>query len=313
MRRPTLRITLDCNNACVFCAQRGLKASSAPSVEEQLKVIRERSSEVTLVGGEPTVSPELPEIIATARRLGFRGIGIQTNGRRLVERAYVVPLVQAGLTDVHLSIHGAEAAVHDYHVGVPGAFAQLMTGAHQARANGLTVVATTVLTRSNYRVILPLPQLLKARGIAAWVVALPRVAGALSPQEDRVTPRVGLAVPFALAALAEAAKIGLEAWIQGAPACSLGPYVSRLLPDDARSYAPVCESCPSRSFCPGVDPAYLEQFKGDELSAKAMPAPTKPTPITRLFVGVGELAPSIVPERPAPDVQVTPLGVGKPS
>lgn len=313
MRRPTLRLTLECNNACVFCAQRGLKAAGVDAFGEHLRVLRTTADEVTFLGGEPTLVPELPELIRTARALGFRGVGLQTNGRRLADKAYVATLADAGLTDLHFSIHGADAATHDYHVGVPGAFAELVAGAGLARARAITMVATTVLTRSNYRVLPSIPFLLKATGFAAWLVTLPRVAGAIAPATDRVSPRLGLALPLVRAAFAEAEKIRLESWISGAPACLLGPLTARLLPDEPRSYAAVCESCPSRSFCPGVEAAYLKQFKADELAAKTSPTPAKPTPITRLFVGVGELAPSVAPEPSilAPDVTVTQLGISK--
>jgi hypothetical protein len=316
LRRLPLRITLDCNNACGFCAQKGLIGTGVVPFAAALEALRAQADEVTFVGGEPTLVPELAAHIALARELGFKAVGIQTNGRKLADGDYVRTLTKAGLTDIHMSIHGSEPAVHDYHVGVPGAFIELIGGIGQARARGLTIAATTVLTRSNHRVLQSLPRLLKASGVSGWLISIPRVAGALSPKLDRLTPRLGLALPFALAAMSQAAQVGLESWIQGAPACTLGPFATRILLDTPRAYAAVCEGCPSRTYCPGVDPKYLERFHGDELTAKQTPVPGAPPAITRLFVGVGELAPSITPEPaapipevvPEPEVQVTQLG-----
>src|SRR5215472_15658774 len=138
MARETVRLLLACNNRCVFCAQEGL-ADAAASAEEQLAAARSRSDEVTFVGGEPTLDPRLAERVAAARALGFRRVGLQTNGRKLADRTFTAGLARGGLTDVHLSIHGAEAAVHDYHTGVPGSFDECLAGLAAARSEGLDV------------------------------------------------------------------------------------------------------------------------------------------------------------------------------
>lgn len=166
--RATVRLGLACDNRCVFCAQDGLRADDVVDLD----AARATSDELTFTGGEPLLDPRLAEHVAAARARGFRRVGVQTNGRRLAARA--AELARAGLTDVHLSMHGADAAVHDYHVGVDGAFAEATAGLAAARAAGLVVVATTVLTRSNFRVLAPLPRWLAARGVAAWAIEIGR-------------------------------------------------------------------------------------------------------------------------------------------
>jgi radical SAM family protein len=269
--RGTVRLLLECDNRCVFCAQEGL-ATPAPSVEEQLARARADSDAVTFVGGEPTLDPALAQHVARARALGFTRVGLQTNGRRLAGDGYAGSLARAGLTDVHLSIHGAEPAVHDYHAGVAGAFEAALAGFAAARANGLAVAVTTVLTRSNFRALGTLPRLLSARGAAGWLVLVPHVAGRAAASFDRVVPRLGLALPFAIHAIDQAETLGLAAWIGGAPACLLGPYATRALPGaPGRAYGAACEGCLARPVCPGVDPAYLGRFGGDELVARPRP------------------------------------------
>src|SRR5262249_11560430 len=156
--------------------------------------------------------------------------GLQTHGRRLA--ALAAPLAAAGLTDVLVSLHGAAAAVHDYHTGVDGSFDALLDGVDAARAAGLTVAATTVLTRSNFRVLAALPPLLDAHGVAAWLVTVPHTAGAAATAFNRVAPRLALALPFALHAVDAAARRGLAAFVAGAPLCALGPFAARALADE---------------------------------------------------------------------------------
>lgn len=328
MPRATLELTRACNNRCIFCAQDGLPAASpggpdapapapapvpasAPDApddrERALEALRRDADEVTFVGGEPTLEPRLPELVAAARRLGFRRVGLQTNGRRLAQIPYAEALAAAGLTDVHVSVHGAEAAVHDYHTSEPGSFKQLFAGVAAVRALGLDVVATTVLTRSNYRVLDDLPRLLASRGVAAWLVAVPRVAGRAAAAFDRVVPRLGLAAPFALRALEAARKHGLVVLAQGIPACLMGPMASLALPEPPRAHGEACAACEARPGCSGLDAVYLERFAGDELRAR--PAPTAAAAATaaaragelaRMFVGPGPLAPPERVDIPAP-------------
>lgn len=295
MSRATLRLGLACDNACLFCAQEGLPTEEplpGAVLFDRLRALRSDANEISFVGGEPTLHPALVSLVEEARRLGFVRIGLQTNGRRLADEALVTALRQAGLTDLHLSVHGGEPAVHDHHVGTPGAFAEVVRTLSHARAAGLTVVATTVLSRSNHRVLEPLARFLRGSGVAAWSIAIPVAAGAAVLSFERTHPRLGIALPFALHALEIARSLGMPAFLEGAPLCALGPFAAKTLPSPSRSYGAACDGCPSRARCPGIDPLYLARFDGDELAAKDAPLMLDEQPaLRRMFVGVGERAP----------------------
>jgi hypothetical protein len=309
VNRATRRLTIECNNACLFCGQDGVgEASPAPDAE--------RIDELTIVGGEPTLAPGLLGAVRAARADGCRRVGIQTNGHRLAELA--ADLANAGLTDVHVSLHGAEAAVHDYHTAVAGSLEQLLAGIAASRRAGLTVVATTVLTRSNYRVLGAIPALLQSRGVAAWQVAVPRAVGRALHAFDRIMPRLGLALPFALHATERARAVGIPVWIAGAPLCALGPFAAHSVPEPSREYGAACESCPARPQCPGLDTTYLRRFGGDELSPRDAPVTLteEHTRLRRMFVGMGASAPPEQVAVPAPPrearLQLPVLGKGQP-
>ena len=319
MTRATLSLIRACNNACVFCAQDGLPPLPRTDVRAQLAQLRAAgATELTFLGGEPTLREDLAELIQAARALGFSRVGLQTNGRLLSSEPFTAALAAAGLTDVHLSLLGGEAEVHDYHTGVEDSFRALIAGIGVARARGLQVVATTVVTRSNYRVLNAIPALLVSRGVVAWQVSAPLVAGRAVAAMDRVVPRLALAVPYALHALDAARKQGLTIFAGGMPSCLLGPFASRALPGAPRAYAAPCEGCPQRDRCPGVDPTYLARFGADELSPPARPLDPAPLDaLARLFTGPGEV---FVPEQiavPAPPAkvreQLADLGKGTPA
>jgi hypothetical protein len=223
---------------------------------------------------------------------------VQSNGRALSAEGRVEGLARAGLTDIHLSIHGAEPRAHDWHAGVAGAFDAAMRTMAMARAAGLDVVVATVLTRSSFRVIAPMPRLLASRGAAAWCLEVPRWRGRAAAAADRVVPRLALALPFALHALDSASSLGLPSFVRGAPSCLLGPFAARALEEVAapqpRSFAPVCGGCPARGSCAGVEAEYLARFGASELT----PCPPVPrdggdAELRAMFVGVGELASAV--------------------
>lgn len=290
-RRVTVRLLSACDNACVFCAQDGapeLVALDAEALHGALTTARALGDEVTFTGGDPTGYAGLTGAITLARELGFYRVGLQTHARALAAPGAASAWAAAGLTDVHVSLHGGPAS-HDHTTGVAGSHASTLLGVDAARTAGLTVVATTVLTRSNFRDLLPVVTELSSRCVAAWCVTVPTAAGSALRDFDRVMPRLALAVPFALHALEAARKSRLTGWIRGVPLCLLGPFAARSMPDTARAYGAPCDRCGVRDRCPGVDPMYLARFRGDELSPRASAPDGTPGDhsLARMFVGPG--------------------------
>jgi hypothetical protein len=261
------------------------------TIDRALTDARRESDEVTLVGGEPTLHAELPAIVARARELQYRRIGLQTNARHVSLDA------MNGLTDLHLSIHGHLASAHDYHTGIEGSFAGAIELLSSARSRGLDIVVTTVLTRSNARGLADLARVLAARGATAWCIAVPRVRGRAAELFDRVVPRLGVAMPFALHAVQTAESLRLPTFLRGAPLCVLGPFARRAIADTPRAYGDACSTCAARADCPGVEPEYLARFLGDELSPREAVA-LAVDDVARTFVGEGEVSPLRSPTAP---------------
>jgi pyruvate-formate lyase-activating enzyme len=301
-RRVAVLAVAECDNRCLFCCREGLAEDLedvASGLDARLDEARAEADEITFVGGEPSLLGDgegLVRAVAAARQRGFRAIGVQSHGRHL--GPLIDRLVDAGLSDLHLSIHGDGAAVHDYHVGVDGAFAAVGQTLAAARRRRLEVAVTTVLTRSNLRNLAALPGWLRERGVAAWCVAVPVVAGGARRRFEALVPRLGMAIPHALRALDLARRRRLPAWIAGAPHCLLGPYRGLALTDDAaRSYADACAGCAARVSCPGLDSIYLARFSADEVSPERLAAAqadassaAERARLRRLFVGPGVVA-----------------------
>ncbi|MDQ4087989.1 MAG: radical SAM protein [Pseudomonadota bacterium] len=99
-------ITHRCNMACRNCyiPVRDLPDLPVDWLYAILKRLPRRTR-VRLVGAEPTMREDLPQIIAEVRRLGHLPI-VLSNGLKLGRAAYVRTLREAGLGTVYLSLNG---------------------------------------------------------------------------------------------------------------------------------------------------------------------------------------------------------------
>lgn len=99
-------ITHRCNMACRNCY---IPVRDLPDLPVDwlfdLLARLPRRTRIRLVGAEPTMREDLPEIIATVRRLGHTPI-LLSNGLKLGRLSYVQALKRAGLRTVHLSLNG---------------------------------------------------------------------------------------------------------------------------------------------------------------------------------------------------------------
>ena len=98
----THRCNMECRNC--YIPVRELPDLPAEWLYAQLAKLPRRTR-IRLVGAEPTVREDLPEIIARVRSLGHIPV-VLSNGLKLGRRSYVATLKQAGLRTVHLSLNG---------------------------------------------------------------------------------------------------------------------------------------------------------------------------------------------------------------
>ena len=200
-----------CNNACVFCAQGSLrdKEEGPPDVVAQIATITPGEI-VAFMGGEPTIHDELPAWIKAAEAKGAARVIVQTNGRRLAYRAFTRALREAATNlALDVALQGATAAMHEFHTGTPGSFEQTVRGVRTARAEGIAVGITTVVTRSNFRHLGEIARLAHATGAEAIHFAKAESVGRAVIARDRVVPARDMVLPYLTRAASEAQRLGL--------------------------------------------------------------------------------------------------------
>jgi MoaA/NifB/PqqE/SkfB family radical SAM enzyme len=81
---------------------------------------------VTFTGGEPSVRPDIGDILQCARRQGLM-IQLLTNVTRITP-SFTDLLHEVGVSQIHVSIYGATEAVYERMTSVPGSYRQFRQG-----------------------------------------------------------------------------------------------------------------------------------------------------------------------------------------
>lgn len=153
-RTPSKPLTLlllvnrGCNLRCAFCDLWEGKARMALGQVERLldDAVAIGTRTVVLTGGEPTLHPELPAIVRSAKRRGL-AVNVTTNGTTL-DRHYLA-LRDAGVDSLSFSVDGVEAT-HDRLRGQAGAHARTWAQLKRVIADGRVGVSVYfVVTREN--------------------------------------------------------------------------------------------------------------------------------------------------------------------
>jgi MoaA/NifB/PqqE/SkfB family radical SAM enzyme len=147
-----LHVLTRCNLHCRHCyinpEQHGRKRLPLERIERCLAVFASRSpgANLVLLGGEPTLHPDLPRVVRCARRLGFASITIDTNGYLFND---ILDQVTPAEVDVFsFSLDGATPATNDRIRG-KGSYEICINGIRRARAKGFRISLIFTVSRAN--------------------------------------------------------------------------------------------------------------------------------------------------------------------
>ena len=105
-----LVVTRRCNLTCGYCSEYDSTSQPIPFaiLQSRMEKLRQlRTWAVALMGGEPTLHPDLLRIFDEMRRLGFRRRMMTTNGT-LLSKEMIEGLNSQGMTDLNVSVDGAK-------------------------------------------------------------------------------------------------------------------------------------------------------------------------------------------------------------
>ncbi len=150
--RMDLALTYRCQNDCPHCYVGRPKDFPEMETEDWKRVIdacwEQGIPHLTFTGGEATLRRDLVELVTYAESVGLV-TGLQTNGRRLQDAAYLDQLLLAGLDHVQITLESHDPAVHDRMVGADGAWQETVDGIRATVNADVYMMTNTTITTEN--------------------------------------------------------------------------------------------------------------------------------------------------------------------
>ncbi len=285
-----LILLYDCNLACDYCTispamrMRSLATTDVIAAMQQARA--DGFTRVSFTGGEPTLRRDLLPLVRHAAASGFTDIKLQSNGLLLGAGDNLARLVNAGVGELHVSIHTHERAAYEAMVQRAGTYDAMVAGLRAVVDAGVVAVADVILQRSTHARLPDAMRWLHGLGLRAvdlWFVSL------TDNNRDNVQsmPRMTDVMPSVAAAVELAGELGMRVRSLHIPRCVLGDLhahawdpgalgvrvvtpdstfdlrTSRLTPD---TRVPACTGCRFEHGCPGVRRDYLARFGDGEFA-----------------------------------------------
>ena len=292
MKKADIKTGFLCNNNCLFCVQ-GHKKKFGDKSTTELKSILDKAAKdceiAVFTGGEPTIRQDIFELVRYAKKLGFKTIQIQSNGRMFAYSDFCQKMIAAGANEFALALHGHTAELHNY-LTQAESFQQTVSGIRNLKELNQVVITNTVITKSNYRHLPEITKLLLSLEVDQVQLAFVHAIGAAEKNFDKVVSRMSLVVPYIEKSLVIGEKMKKNVMIEGIPVCFLEKYKeciseyvipdtkifdlgitiddykkSRLVEGKSRGLA--CKKCKYFNQCEGSWREYPEKFGWDEFKA----------------------------------------------
>ena len=171
-RNVFFHILTGCNLACRHCyinpAQHGNQMVDRETMAAWLKLFAAPKQETNLIilGGEPTMHPDLAFGVKSARELGYSSITIDTNGYLFHDILGKIIPEEAVLS---FSLDGPNQEINDPLRG-EGVFAVCTANIKKAVARGFQVSVIFTASRMNLAHLAEMPQLLATLGVSRFFI-----------------------------------------------------------------------------------------------------------------------------------------------
>lgn len=116
-----------CENNCTFCCDKKFEGLKEKDIEKNIKINKSNNSKIILCCGEPTNINKVNDKIKLLKSK-YNLISLATNGRRLKNYKFALSIVESGVDEFYISLHGHNENIHDKITGSPGSFKDAIEG-----------------------------------------------------------------------------------------------------------------------------------------------------------------------------------------
>jgi len=130
-----LRLTYTCNNSCIFCLDyenqkdENEKFITLRQIKKNIERVRNKSNKkIVLSGGEPTLHPQVLDVIKYAKKQGFAKIQLISNGRMFYYKKFLNEIIKSGIDEITISFHSHIPSIYEELTDVKGSYLQALQG-----------------------------------------------------------------------------------------------------------------------------------------------------------------------------------------
>jgi len=181
-----------CNLRCAHCyinsQQHGETTLDLGTIESWLKLFahKARQTNLILLGGEPTLHPDLSRVVKGAKASGFKSITIDTNG--YLFHNILDKITPDEVDYISFSLDGATSHTNDAIRG-NGCYDTVLSGVERARNRGFSCSMIYTVSEKNIHELEQMPDLVKSLGISRFFIQVIGMRGKAST-DDSDTPQV---------------------------------------------------------------------------------------------------------------------------
>ncbi len=290
-KRADIKVGFSCNSNCLFCCvEQKLKKDNNRSTKEIKKILRKaikNCQQVVFTGGEVTIRKDIIELIVYAKSLGFQSIQIQTNGRLLVYKNFCSEMIEAGVDEFAISLHGYNEKIHDFLTSSPGSFNQTIAGIKNLKELNQKVMTNTVITTKNYKFLPQIAKLLVSLSVDQFQLAFVHIMGGAERNKNWIVPKKNQVMPYVKKAINIGIAAGKVVMTEAIPYCFMQGYenyiAEKVAPEtkifnyyqtidnfsfvrlqESKTKGPSCQKCKVNNICEGPWREYPEIFGWNE-------------------------------------------------
>jgi MoaA/NifB/PqqE/SkfB family radical SAM enzyme len=292
-KRVDIKTGFICNNNCRFCAQAHKKPfgnRTTNDIKKNLLNARKRCASVVITGGEPTIRPDFLDLVRCAKKLGYRIIQIQTNGRMFSSINFCKRTINAGANEFSPALHGYCAEQHDFLTRTPGSFLQTINGIKNLKKLKQKVITNTVVSKPNYRDLPKIARLLVNLRVDQFQFAFVHPIGNAEKYFNSIVPSMSLVIPYLKKGLQTGIRAGIKCMAEAIPYCMIKDYENYIsenfIPEteifdmdiiindygpirakEGKTKFPQCSACKYDRICEGPWKEYPTKYGHSEFKA----------------------------------------------
>lgn len=166
-RKIYCTINSDCNNNCINCLlpenfKKNRRSLSLETLEELITGIEKRQHDIIEIsGGEPTLHPQLIDILSFLRSHFWGKIVLLTNAEKLADYT-LAKKISALVDDVVVTLYTSNKKIHDFITQTPNSLEDKISGLKNLSKLGVKLHIKTLLMKQTFKVILDLIKFCKS-------------------------------------------------------------------------------------------------------------------------------------------------------